>query len=149
MRRLIVGFFAVIGFVTVLLVAGVTLLVGGLKPSVTPLPGSILLSVDLTRELPERASEEPLLRLLVGGRLTLRNFLDAIEAAGDDPRVKGLLARVGSDENGLAKVQEVRDAIAAFRSKGKFALAFADSFGPITWRPPSTRFGCSRWGMSA
>jgi len=136
MRRLIVGFFAVIGFVTVLLVAGVTLLVGGLKPSVTPLPGSILLSVDLTRELPERASEEPLLRLLVGGRLTLRNFLDAIEAAGDDPRVKGLLARVGSDENGLAKVQEVRDAIAAFRSKGKFALAFADSFGEFG---PGTR----------
>ena len=136
MRRLIVGFFAVIGFVTVLLVAGVTLLVGGLKPSVTPLPGSILLSVDLTRELPERASEEPLVRLLVGGRLTLRNFLDAIEAAGDDPRVKGLLARVGSDENGLAKVQEVRDAIAAFRSKGKFALAFADSFGEFG---PGTR----------
>jgi len=136
MRRLIVGFFAVIGFVTVLLVAGVTLLVGGLKPSVTPLPGSILLSVDLTRELPERASEEPLLRLLVGGRLTLRNFLDAIEAAGDDPRVKGLLARVGSDENGLAKVQEVRDAIAAFRSKGKFALVFADSFGEFG---PGTR----------
>jgi protease IV len=136
MRRLIVGFFAVIGFVTVLLVAGVLLVVGGLKPSVTPLPGSILLSVDLTRELPEGASEEPLLRLLVGGRPTLRDFLDAIEAAGDDPRVKGLLARVGSDENGLAKVQEVRDAIAAFRSKGKVALAFADSFGEFG---PGTR----------
>jgi protease IV len=136
MRRLIVGFFAVIGFVTVLLIAGVLLVVGGLKPSVTPLPGSILLSVDLTRELSEGASEEPLLRLLVGGRPTLRDFLDAIEAAGDDPRVKGLLARVGSDENGLAKVQEVRDAIAAFRSKGKFALAFADSFGEFG---PGTR----------
>jgi protease-4 len=136
MRRLIVGFFAVIGFVTVLLVAGTLLLVGGLKPSVAPLPGNILLTVDLTRDLPEGASEEPLLRLLVGPKPTLRDFLDAIEAAGDDPRVKGVLARVGEDGLGLARVQEVRDAIAAFRSKGKFAFAFADSFGEFG---PGTR----------
>jgi protease IV len=136
MRRLIVGFFAVIGFVTVLLVAGILLVVGGLKPSVTPLPSNILLTVDLTRDLPEGASEEPLLQLLVGPKPTLRDFLDAIEAAGDDPRVKGVLARLGGDGLGLARVQEVRDAIAAFRSKGKFALAFADSFGEFG---PGTR----------
>jgi protease-4 len=136
LRRLIVGLFAVIGFVTVLTVAGIMLLVGGLRPSVTALPGNILLTADLTRELPEGSSEEPLLRLLVGNKPTLRDFLDAIETAGDDPRVKGLLARVGDDENGLAKVQEVRDAIVAFRSKGKFALAFADSFGEFG---PGTR----------
>ena len=102
----------------------------------TPLPGNILLTVDLTRDLPEGASEEPLVRLLAGAKPTLRDFLDAIEAAGNDPRVKVLLARVGDDELGLARVQEVRDAIAAFRSKGKLALAFADSFGEFG---PGTR----------
>src|SRR3954471_8975671 len=136
MRRFFVGIFAVIGFATVLFVAGIMLLVGGLKPSVTPLPGNILLSVDLTRDLPEGASQEPILRLLAGSKPTLRDFLDAIEAAGNDPRVKVLLARVGDDEMGLARVQEVRDAIAAFRSKGKLALAFADSFGEFG---PGTR----------
>src|SRR5215471_10896711 len=136
MRRLIVGFFAVVGFVTVLLAAGTLLLVGGLRQSVAPLPGNILLTVDLTRDLPEGASEEPLLRLLVGPKPTLRDFLDAIEAAGDDPRVKGVLARVGEDGLGLARIQEVRDAIATFRSTGKFALAFADSFGEFG---PGTR----------
>src|SRR6516162_799215 len=136
MRRFIVGFFAFIGFATVLLVAGILLVVGGLKPSVTPLPGNILLTVDLTRDLPESASAEPLLRLVVGSKPTLRDFLDAIETAGNDPRVKVLLARVGDDELGLAKVQEVRDAITAFRGKGKLALAFADSFGEFG---PGTR----------
>src|SRR6201988_5385504 len=136
MRRFFVGFFAVIGFATVLFVAGIMLLVGGLKPSVKPLPGNILLTVDLTRDLPEGASEEPIMRLLVGAKPTLRDFLDAIETAGNDPRVKVLLARVGDDEMGLARVQEVRDAIAAFRSKGKLALAFADSFGEFG---PGTR----------
>jgi protease-4 len=136
MRRLIVGFFAAIGFVTVLVIAGVMLAIAGLRPSVTPLPGNILLTVDLTRGLPEGASEDPFLRLLVGSKPTLRDFLDAIEAAGDDPRVKVLLARVGDDELGLARTQEVRDAITAFRSKGKLALAFADSFGEFG---PGTR----------
>src|SRR5271165_5733709 len=136
MRRFIVGFFALIGFSTVLLVGGVLLVMGGLKPAVTPLPAKIILTADLTRGLPEGASEDSLLRLLVGGKTTLRDFLDAIEAAGDDPRVKVLLARVGDDELGLAKIQEVRDAITAFRGKGKLALAFADSFGEFG---PGTR----------
>src|SRR5271156_4678042 len=136
MRRFFIGFFAVIGFMTVLLVAGVMLLVGGLRPSVTPLPASILLTVDLPADLPEGPSEEPILRLLAGAKPTRRYFLEASEAAGNDPRVKVLLARVGDDEMGLARVQEVRDAIAAFRSKGKLALAFADSFGEFG---PGTR----------
>ena len=136
MRRLIVGFFAAIGFFTMLLVGAVLVIVAGLRPSVTPLPANIILTVDLTRDLPEGASEDPLLRLIVGAKPTLRDVLDAIEAARDDPRVKVLLARVGDDELGLAKIQEVRDAIAAFRNKGKLAIAFADTFGEFG---PGTR----------
>ena len=136
MRRLIVGFFAAIGLFTVLLVAGVLVVVAGLKPTVAPLPGNIVLTVDLTKDLPEGASEEPLLRLIAGTKPTLRDFLDAVEAAADDPRVKVLLARLGDDELGLAKIQEIRDAITAFRGKGKLAIAFADSFGEFG---PGTR----------
>ena len=112
------------------------LLVGGLKPKVTPLANNIILSVDLTKGLAEGPSEEQLLRLLVGVEPTLRDVLDAIEAGSNDPRVKGLLARLGDDELGLGKIQELRDAVAAFRAKGKFALAFADSFGEFG---PGTR----------
>jgi protease-4 len=135
MRRVIVGFFAAVGFLTVLLVLGGVLLIGGLKPTVTPLAGNIILSVDLTQGLAEGPHEDRLLRLLVGGEPTLRDVLDGIETASGDPRVKGLLARIGDDGLGLGKIQELRDAIAAFRAKGKFALAFADSFsefGPGT-----------------
>src|SRR5207253_1756104 len=56
--------------------------------------------------------------------------------AAGDPRVQVLLARVGDDELGLGKIQELRDAVAAFRSRGKFALAYADSFGEFG---PGTR----------
>src|SRR5271169_318654 len=136
MRRLLVGFFAVIGFLTVLLVLGAALLINGLQPVVTPLANHIILTADLTQGLAEGPREDRLLRLLVGAEPTLRDVLDGIEAASSDPRVKGLLARVGGDELGLGKVQELRDTIIAFRAKGKFALAFADSFGEFG---PGTR----------
>ena len=136
MRRVIVGFFAAVGFLTVLFALAGVLLIGGLKPKVTPLADNIILSVDLTHELAEGAHEDRLLRLFVGGEATLRDVLDAIEMASGDPRVKGLVARVGEDGLGLGKIQELRDAIAAFRAKGKFALAFADSFGEFG---PGTR----------
>ncbi len=67
---------------------------------------------------------------------TLREFLDTIETAAGDSRVKGLVARLGDDEFGLGETQQLRDAIAAFRAKGKFAMAFADSFGEFG---PGTR----------
>ena len=59
----------------------------------------------------------------------MRDFLDALERAGDDPRVKSLFLQLGDDSLALAKTQEVRDAIRAFRAKGKVAIAFADTFG--------------------
>jgi len=136
MRRLVVGFFAAVGFLTVLLLFGVFLLTKELKPIVTPLADNIILTVDLTQGLAEGPHQDRLLRLLLGSEPSLRDVLDGIETASSDPRVKVLLARVGDDELGLAKIQELRDAIGAFRAKGKFALAFADSFGEFG---PGTR----------
>ena len=129
MRRLAVGFFAGIGVLAVLLVIAVAIVVIRLKPSPPTLPGNIILSVDLTQGLADRPDQGGWLKLIVGAKPTLRDFLDAIVAAGNDPRVKGLVARIGSDQFALAEAQQIRDAISRFRAKGKFAIAFSDSFG--------------------
>ncbi|MBV8738842.1 MAG: signal peptide peptidase SppA [Alphaproteobacteria bacterium] len=129
MRRLLVGFFTAIGFLSFLFVIAVVVLITRLQPSAPALPGKIILSLDLTRGLAEGAGEEGLQRLIFGTQPSLRDIVDALEAAQADPRVKGVLARVGSDDTGFAKAQQVRDEITAFRAKGKFAIAFADSFG--------------------
>ena len=128
MRRLVVGFFAAIGVLAVLLVIAGAVAVIRLKPSTPALPGNIILSIDLTRGLAD-GPDEGWLKFIVGAKPSLRDFLDAVEAAGADPRVKGLVARVGSDQFALAEAQQIRDAIAGFRAKGKFAIAFGDSFG--------------------
>jgi protease-4 len=134
MRRFFVGLFAVIGVISVISFAGLIALVvalarlgGGASPA--PLPNSIVLTVDLSPGLSDGPDSDPLAKVLFGETMTLRDFVDALERAGDDSRVKGLFLQLSDDKLGLAKTQEVRDAIRAFRDKGKFVIAFADTFG--------------------
>lgn len=131
MRRAIVGFFASVGILVVALTAlGVGLWIF-VVPHEKPLAEQDVLQIDLTRALPEGAPDDNVQRLIFGERTSLRDLLDAIERAGKDPRVKGLVARLGDGSLGTAQAQEVRDAIARFRAAGKFAFGYADSFGEL------------------
>jgi protease-4 len=136
MRRFVLGLFTAIGFVTVLAAALVGILTWRLAAGGPTLPDTIVLTADLGQGLAKGAGPEPLSQLVFGREQTLRDFLDALERAGDDPRVKGLYARLGEDKLGLATCQEVRDAIRDFRAKGKFAIVFTDGFGEFG---PGTR----------
>src|SRR5712692_7101316 len=136
MRRFVVGLFAAIGIVVVLAVAALGVAVWQLAAIKPSLPDNIVLSADLSRGLTAGASQDALAELVFGGKQTLRGFLDALERGGEDPRVRGLYARLGGDTLGLATCQEVRDAVRNFRAKGKFAIGFADSFGEFG---PGTR----------
>ncbi|HVC51566.1 MAG TPA: signal peptide peptidase SppA [Stellaceae bacterium] len=139
MWRVTVRIFAVIGGLSVLGFlgfVGLVAVIASYVPVRPPLPGSIVLSVDLDQDLAEGPNPDTVSRVLFGTQPTLRDFLDALERAGNDPRVKGIYVRLGDDKLGLARTQEVRDAIAAFRAKGKFAIAFSDTFGEFG---PGTR----------
>jgi len=131
MLRIVFGFFAVLGLVVVLAAAGLGFLVWKLAANEPTLPRNMILTADLTRGLADGPSEDTLSRLVLGSHRTLRDVLDALERAGDDTRVKGVYVRLGDDSFGVAKSQELRDAIRALRDKGKFAIAFADSFGEL------------------
>ncbi|MDE0213978.1 MAG: S49 family peptidase, partial [Deltaproteobacteria bacterium] len=95
-----------------------------------PVPEKTVLTLDLDRNVSE----------LGGGGLTLWTQIRktpptlwetvaAIERAARDERVVGLVARVGASGMGLARIQELRDAVRAFRQSGKPTYAFAESFG--------------------
>jgi protease-4 len=114
---------AVLG--AVLVGAGV-LLSGAGKPSV---PKRAILELDLERGIPETPPNDPF--AVFGGErpLTLRDVVDALEKAGDDPHVVGLVARIGAAPIGVAEIQEIRDAVKAFRAKKKFTVAYAETFG--------------------
>lgn len=129
MRRFVVGLLAVIGVVTLLImIAGVGLAVW-IRISGPSVPEAALLTLDVDGNLPDAPQNGGLLSLLQPHETSLRDVVGALDKAGRDPRVKGLLLRIGDGDLGLAQAQELRDAILAFRAKGKVAFAYSDSYG--------------------
>ncbi|HTT78443.1 MAG TPA: S49 family peptidase, partial [Stellaceae bacterium] len=135
MLRWLGRLFTAIGVLAFLAIVGIGVAAWRLSVA-PPLPPTIVLSADLDRGLAKGAGQDRLANLLFGAKPTLRDFLDALDRAAGDPRVRGLYLRLGSDNLALATCQQVRDAIAAFRRHGKFAIAFATSFGEFG---PGTR----------
>src|SRR4029453_9133885 len=66
-------------------------------------------------------------------RTTLRSVLDGLHRAGTDDRGKALVVRLGGPRArmALARAQELRDAVAAFRGEGKLGVAWAEAFGEL------------------
>ena len=155
MRRFIVGLLATIGALTVFAIAAGLYVASSGSLASRSLPETMVLSVDL-RDLP---SETPAVDLLGGLWRPSRDMATTLQQlwrAADDPRVVGLYVEIGDDQAGLARVQELRRAIARFRAKGKFAVGFAESFAPMgdhfadyylaaslneIWLQPSGNFG--------
>lgn len=129
MRRFIVGFLATIGTLVLLaIVAGAAFLASG-PFSPKPLPQQMVLSLDLRSLPPETTSTGLLSGGLFGSSRDIVETVQLLWQAADDPRVAGLYVEIGDEAGGLARVQELRQAIAHFRGKGKFTVGFAESLG--------------------
>jgi protease-4 len=130
MRRILVGLLATIGAIALLLTAGGFAAAWFLLERDTPqLPEHVIVTLDLRDDVPEMPGGDPLSSLGLGQPQTLIELTLALEQAGRDPRVEGLVARLDEGGPGLAQAQELRTAIMRFRDQGKFAYAHADSFG--------------------
>ena len=129
--RVIVGCFAILGVIVFLGIAG-SIAIFAIAQSRGPHVGDgTVLTLDLTQALPDQPPDSGVQRLLYPNRLTLIEALNTIERASNDTRITGLVARIGDSNIGLAEIQELRDAIAAFRAKGKRAVAYSDTFGEL------------------
>jgi protease IV len=131
MKKFIVRSLAVIGALTILfvvVVVGFLLLSWTSKPGV---PGKTILELNLETGLIEAAPNDPIAAIMLSDTTTVRDIVDGLERAGNDERVAGVIARLGGTTTGMAQAQEIRDAIINFRSKNKFAIAFAETFGEV------------------
>ncbi|MEE3625588.1 signal peptide peptidase SppA [Nitrospirillum sp. BR 11752] len=127
--RFIVRLFALIGLFGVLLTAGLILLAIKAKDKQPTLPQSVVLEFNFERPLPEAPGEDGWSSLIASRHGSVREIIDALEQASRDPKVKGLVAKVGNASQGIGTTQELRDAIARFRATGRFAYIHAESYG--------------------
>jgi protease-4 len=93
----------------------------------------LVLELDLTEPVLDSVPSDPLRAVMARRRTTLRAILDGLDRAGRDPRVKALVAKLGGARTplALARAQELRDAVTAFRERGKLAVAWAETFGEL------------------
>jgi protease-4 len=95
------------------------------------LPGrrpSLLLELDLSQPPARPDPDDPISRLRARGRPQLDAILRALHEAGRDPRVRGLIAKVGGALP-WPVMQELRLGVRAFAETGKPTLAWAEDFG--------------------
>lgn len=133
MRRLFVGCFTLIGVLVVLLTlvgaGGAWYLASRRRQA--DLPGNAILTINFEKGVHEGPTGDSLTGILSQKLPTMTDVLEALRRGSDDPRIKGFFADIGEGSLGFAQTEELRDAIAAFRAKGKFAVAFSTSFGEL------------------
>lgn len=93
------------------------------------MPKHMLLTLDLEHEFRDAPSRDPFSALTQNDSYVTRDVVAGIDRAAGDPRVVGLFATVGQAKMGMARAQEIRDAVARFRAAGKPAVVFAETLG--------------------
>lgn len=93
----------------------------------------LILELDLTTPLVERAPQDPVSAVMGRGATPVRDVLDGLRRASGDERVRALVVKLGGQQSSLnlARAQELRDAIGRFREHDKLTVAWAETFGEL------------------
>ncbi|MGH9737770.1 MAG: signal peptide peptidase SppA [Candidatus Acidiferrales bacterium] len=83
------------------------------------LTGKSVLVMDVNGDIEDQAPLSVLSALTGNGSSTLQDYIDAVDSARTDPRITGLVVRIGPLSGGWAKLEELRQHLLAFRTSGK------------------------------
>lgn len=126
MKKVVIRILAILGFIYLVTIFVTIMMLSGRKGKV---PGNTILEANFEQPLVEDVPETPTAKFALQDRTTVRDVVDALDRGATDDRVKGMVARIGAVPMGMAQTQELREAVARFRSHKKFAVAFAETFG--------------------
>src|SRR5256885_4165043 len=126
MTKLIVRFLAIIGALWLIAMVIMIVAVIGIKGKV---PEKTILEANFEHDLPEDIPDPSTAIFAMGDRQPVRDVVDALDRGSEDDRVVGHIAKIGAPPLGMAKVQEIREAVQRFRAHKKFAIAYSETFG--------------------
>ena len=147
--------FAIFGILFILLLLVILGLLRQEPGRATTIPRQTVLKINFDEAYREVRSDNLLTEISEVSPLSFYDLVKAINLAAIDDRVKVLVGRVGNSPLGLAQIQELRQAVATFRSKGKKAYIFSAGFGSFgggtseyylasafdeIWMQPNTEF---------
>ena len=94
-------------------------------------PENTVLRLSLTEDLPEDRPTGVIDSVTFGSRPTLADVITGLHRAAQDPHISSLIAYMPYTGIGLTQVQEIREAVKAFRAAGKKTFFYTPSFGEL------------------
>ena len=124
-KTLIIITSIVVGLVLVALI-GLAVLVAAFRHREPSIENNSVLALRVAGPLPDYVPDDPFRRFFGGPDQSLSNLVLQFKKAKVDNRIKAILLEVNMSGAGWAKSEEIRDAVADFRSSGKPVYAYLE-----------------------
>lgn len=125
----IIGFFIGMVLIVFFFAAIITGIAGSIdeKPE---LKNNTVLELNLTGDIPDRATDDPLSEISISGEelspVGLNAILFGLDKAAKDEKIKGVYLRTDLYAGSMGTAEEIRQKILEFRKTGKFVIAYAE-----------------------
>lgn len=115
----------VVGLVLVVLI-GLAVLVAAFRDTEPAIAQNSVLSLRVSGFLPDYTPDDPFRKLLGGTDQSLSSLIEQFRKAKVDNRIKAIILQIEMSGAGWGKSEEIRDAIADFRTSGKPVYAYME-----------------------
>jgi protease-4 len=115
----------VLALVLVVLI-GLAALVAAFRQREPPIAENSVLTLRVAGELPDYVPDDPFRKFFGGPDQSISNLVLQFKKAKVDKRIKSILLTIDMSTAGWGKTEEIRDAIADFRSSGKTVYAYME-----------------------
>ena len=115
----------VVGLILVVLI-GIAITVSAFRRSAPTIADNSVLNLRVSGSLPDYVPEDPIRKLFGNNDQSLSNLILQFKKAKVDNRIKLILLDINMSGAGWGKSEEIRDAIADFRSSGKPVYAYME-----------------------
>ena len=110
-----------------------SMMVSSMSTETVTVKDNSILHLELDQPIKERGSKNPfedfdLSNFSSNQQLGLNDIIKNIDKAANDDKIKGIYIDIPSFQGGLATVEEIRNALLAFKKSGKFIYAFGDFY---------------------
>ncbi len=120
-----------------------SMVVSSMRTETVTVKDNSILHLELDQPIKERSSKNPfedfdLSNFSSNQQLGLNDILKNIDKASKDNNIKGIYIDIPSFQGGLATVEEIRNALLAFKKSGKFIYAYGDFYSQGSYYLAST-----------
>jgi protease-4 len=125
-RKTLLIIFGILGGLVLVAIIGIALLWAALRKGEPTIRDNSLLTLRVSGSLPDYSPDDPFKRYFGGPDQSLTGLVMQFKKAKVDSRIKAVLLDINMSGVGWGKAEELRDAIADFRSSGKPVYAYLE-----------------------